>query len=298
MRDYITPEYNANAVRMSASTRRDVAVIIEGDTDQRLFEQLLSTQSFLISWGRERALAAAALLGDQAQGVVVIVDADFDRILGTAPAQPFVFYTDTHDAEGMCIQSGALSKILREYGSAEKVQSATQCDGLGAQAGAVRAQLIARALPLGAARLWSAKTGQNLSFQKISGEPDEWISKGWVPNTQKLVNRLRAQNPTQKLTNEDISQGIEAVCAATPQAQHADLCQGHDLAAILAFGLRGRLGSDKKLDAEAVERALRLAFSLLDFHQTCLCADLRRWEGSAANTSGGPLVQPITAPQP
>lgn len=196
----------------------------------------------------------------------------------------------------MCIQSDdVLRKLLREYGSVEKIQAATKRDDPTEQADAVRARLLALGALLGAARLWSLKASKSLSFQKITEEPEAWIArKGWTPDDKRLSNRLRSQNPKLKVTNDEIMQGMTQERAATPTELIADLCQGHDLAAILGLGLSQHLGSMKP-KSEDIERLLRVAFSLIDFHKTRLCAALRCWEESDANARGHRLVRPLTA---
>ncbi len=58
------------------------------------------------------------------------------------------------------------------------------------------------------------------------------------------------------------------------------VCCGHDLVEILSVGLRKAIGSHKAADIEAnsLERCLRLAYEEVYFSQTRLYVEIRLWE--------------------
>jgi hypothetical protein len=60
------------------------------------------------------------------------------------------------------------------------------------------------------------------------------------------------------------------------------VCCGHDVAAVLALGLKKVLGNhrDEVANQENVERLLRLSYDTTDFASTRLYGALKCWEGS------------------
>lgn len=273
-----TPDELANHIIMEAqepSTR--VFVVLEGWNDQYLFAPHLHAEHalLLVAGSRELAEDAVRILNDERGDlpVIAILDADFERFEGRNPPAPNIFWTDGHDAEVMMLQSPALEKVLRERGSPNKLLSFTEDTNIRAQARAVHAALLARGRVLGALLLHNLRAELALSFKdlKLDRALEE---KTWKMNEDKLINLVREKNPLHRLQNAALKVAITPILTRTDADD--DLCRGHDLTTILAVGLGRVLGSER-VDAQSLERELRLAFDTHCFQATALHVALVGW---------------------
>lgn len=85
MKEYITPHTIANAVRMNRLQFSGSFVIVEGDKDARFYKNYFdpSRCHIEIAFGKENAIGAINILeGDGFEGVLAIVDTDFDFLEG------------------------------------------------------------------------------------------------------------------------------------------------------------------------------------------------------------------------
>src|ERR1700730_17421482 len=121
----LTPEARAAEVLfLRAQSPHSTIVLLEGDSDVRLFGHLLDVDiSNLVNcFGKENVFLTIQQV-EQAQiaGVLAIVDADFSRILGVPSVSPNVVLSDFHDFEVVLLNSQALDRLLTEDGSHAKL---------------------------------------------------------------------------------------------------------------------------------------------------------------------------------
>ncbi|GAB4301600.1 MAG: hypothetical protein Fur0025_41910 [Oscillatoriaceae cyanobacterium] len=118
MKEFQTPNSIANEIRMlrTRSDKQHLAfVIVEGDTDVRLWKNLLDPSKCYIKYavGKARVIDVMEILDkDNFSGVLAIIDADFWKLEGTIPPSTNILLTDTHDLETMLFQSPALEKVF------------------------------------------------------------------------------------------------------------------------------------------------------------------------------------------
>jgi hypothetical protein len=257
-------------------------VLVEGDDDAHLLERHvdLTRCSLEVMHGRPRVIEVLhKLRARPVVGVVSVVDADYDRLLGTPIADPDVIVTDTHDIETTLFRSAALDHVLRELGER----------GLVAVVGDARARILKAAAHIGAARLVCRKKGWSVQFEGVDYE--EFVdAKTLEVNPQALIRSLSGRQagtlPQHRMTDEAAALVEREVKMLHP---YWDLCQGHDVASILSIALRRLLGTRRKseVDPERLELELRLAFDSSDFRASHLHASLRAWE---ARNSGFRVV--------
>ena len=121
MRESITPNRIANKIRLLRTQYTGSFLIAEGDTDTRVWENLVDSTKCCVenAFNKDNAVKVLNIL-EQANfaGVLAVVDADFDILEKTVPLSRNLLLTDTHDLETMLLKSPALEKVLREqYGS-------------------------------------------------------------------------------------------------------------------------------------------------------------------------------------
>jgi hypothetical protein len=271
MRNHLNAEGIANRIMM----RRGVAihrpfVVVEGDDDAKLYGRLLHHQCALQSaYGKPMVVGTMSVLSSRgADGVVAVVDSDFDRIVGSLPASPHICATELHDAECMLIVSPALDHVLVEYGS----ETAPDV---------VRQRLFELARPLGQLRFASHRLEWSVRFDDLPFE--KFVDpKGMSLDTGALLEVLRSHQGGRNSappSKDELSAAIAGV-----EAQHLDdlqLCNGHDLQELLALGLRTCWAKHKPSDVTParVASALRLAFHSTYFEANGLATQLKEWEG-------------------
>jgi hypothetical protein len=95
---------------------------------------------------------------------------------------------------------------------------------------------------------------------------------------KEIVNKSRKHSLDRRAIEEMVEHEAQQMCDAW------DVCCGHDLSAILAFGLRKVLGScnPQYVNAYSVERGLRLAYEESYFRLTQLFRSMQEWQARNA----------------
>ncbi|MDJ0650382.1 MAG: DUF4435 domain-containing protein, partial [Xenococcaceae cyanobacterium MO_188.B19] len=165
MRDFLSVEREANAIRLKRSAFSGTFLLVEGTSDKKFYGNLIDCEKCQIVTvsgkpsSKFRVIQVLEILEkSNFQGVLAIIDADFDNIQ-TPPHKSFnLLRTDTHDLETMLLKSLGLEKVLREFGSEEKITKFNR---------EIRQVLINAGLPIGYLRWISQLENLNLTFNKI-----------------------------------------------------------------------------------------------------------------------------------
>ena len=276
MKEFLTPERLANKIRQLREVFSGTVLIVEGDTDARVYRRyIVATQcSIEIAHNKDNAIRSLTIL-EQAQfkGVLAIVDADFQRLEGRILTNPNLFLTDTHDLETMMLCSPALDKILAEFGSEQKI--ATLTDQVGKSLHDI---LLAAGAPIGYLRWSSLRQSLALKFEELDfGKFVDGLCL--TTDIQKLIETVKNKSQRPDLKTADILSQISALKNESHDLWQ--LCCGHDLIEVLSVGLRKVLGgafNTAEIKSEVIERSLRLAYESSFFQVTELCTALRKWE--------------------
>lgn len=269
MRSFITPHTVANQARMrNPKDKAKARVFIEGDDDYRIYQNLFQAETCILipSSGKANAIGALQLLRKEGwKGVLALVDRDFDALHGTDAAEPDVLVTDDHDAEMMLIRSGALEKVLVEY-------------GIGAKGDEVRGVLLNASRPLGYLRWVSQRLNFRLDFDDLdfSGFIDpSTLTAEAEPCVYTVIKNTRGCSLAPGLVLAETKSAMQTVYDPW------QVCCGHDAVAVLALYTGRRL---KRVPHPAtIARALRLAFEFAHFAVTKLCERIRAWEQTNQN---------------
>ncbi|MBC1236355.1 DUF4435 domain-containing protein [Nostoc sp. 2RC] len=275
MRDLLSVDRDANKIRLLRSTYSGTFVLVEGDSDKTFYNRFvdeLACKLIVVSGkpsSKQRVIEVLEILEkSNFQGILAIVDADFDRLETSTFSSPNLLRIDTHDLETMLISSPALNKVIAEFGSEEKITK-FNLD--------VRSVLLETGRSVGYL-LWISRCSQlNLTFDgiKFSKLIDE---KTLQIDELKLIQELKNKSQAYSLKDEELQQQLKI--KKSKNHDPWQVCCGHHLVEILSFGLRGVLGTNKATDVEpnSLERNLRLAYEEIYFFETQLYSDIRTWE--------------------
>lgn len=280
MREHITPVDVANEIRLSASQYRGAYLITEGSTDKLLYKNFVDESKCEVIDGRNKDFALT-LLGilenSNVYGVLAIVDADFERLEKKLPQSPNILLTDTHDLETMLLQSPALTKLLAEFGSDNKLEEFVRRHGK-----CISLILVECGAPLGYLRWVSLKDALALTFEGISFSG--FIERETLfVDTTKLIKEVKNKSQKHALLDNALLKRMDEL-----KKDEQDIWQvvcGHDLVCILSIGLCKALGScdTKEVTPEIIERSLRLAYEHQYFQSTELYQSILNWEKSNPN---------------
>lgn len=263
-----------NTARMMRTQYTGTILIVEGSTDARAYGCLVSeTECRLIpATGKDKAISALELLENGGfDGVLTIVDADFQRLDGTEPNSSNLLLTDSHDLEAMILYSDALDKVLSEFGSSREITK------LGRP---IRDVLLEGGLPIGYLRWLSSPAKDNLSlkFKELSFDKfvDEKTLRVSIDN---LVRELKTNSKDSAL--DDNVTKLKVMTLMGEGHDPWQVCSGHDLVLILSIGLINVFGNPRRGEAatpDNVDVALRLAYNYSHFCLTGLHNSIKDWE--------------------
>ena len=268
---HLTPHEIANEIRMTRSEYTGAFLIVEGQDDYQFMVNFisLSTCTIEVARGKQNVCDVIDILDeDNFNGVLGLIDADFDRIEGGQQRSQNLVMPECHDLDMMLVSSPALDRILTALGSRDKLET-FQEDVLKA--------LMERALPLGYLRLHSLRERLNLRFRGL--RYSAWIDRSsFEPNTTKLINTVKNHSQRQDLSSSDLAIAIEELQDSNYDPY--EMCNGADVIGILSVGLRRVLGTKDagEVGEELLKMSLRLAYSEQHFRSSSLRKDIETWQ--------------------
>ena len=270
--DSRSPEVIATSIRLKREQFAGVFLIVEGETDARLYGEKFTDPSGCktqAAGNKQKAIAVLQIL-DQVTftGALAIVDADFAALENAQPDSTNLFFTDWHDLDCMIFDSPAFDYILAEFVSEEKIRL------LGKD---IKQALVQAALPVGCLRWASLKNGWSLKFEGLDFK--KFLdNKTLAVDRNKLVTTARNHSQCQHLPEADLRQSIATILAQKHPPLH--LCCGHDLIAVLSFSMLKTIGTynANEVRPEVMERSLRLAYEFAHFVETALYRQICVWE--------------------
>ena len=262
-----------NTARMMRTQHSGAILIVEGSTDSRVYGRLVSkTKCKLIpAEGKEKAINALEMLEkDSFDGVLTIVDADFQRIDGILPNSSNLLLTDRHDLETMILYSDALDSVLSEFGSAPKITD------LGKP---IQDILLESGLPIGYLRWLSSPTKDNLSLKFKNLSFDKFVNKNTlIVNIDNLIKEVKTNSKNSTLDANATKN--ELIKLTGERHDPWQVCSGHDLVIFLSIGLQNIFGNHrgKIVTPDVVDGILRLAYNHSHFSLTKLHSSIKTWE--------------------
>lgn len=273
MREYITSDDICNQICMERTVFNGTFLVVEGVTDERLFEKFVDKDQVRIieAHSKDNVRNSVKDMASERRDlrVIGIVDPDLDRLRGKK-VRPPLFHTDCRDMEMMIIRSNALQDVLDEYSERDLLDRFTE------SVGPVRNALLSASYPLGLLMYISQSEGLNLSFKDLDFE--RFI------NPRTLSLNAGAMVDTVIFNSKNCRMGRKALLArldreAEELENHWDAARGHDTVSILLIALKRNFGSfnSRGLNEGELGGALRLAFSDQCFVGTDLYRDTSEW---------------------
>lgn len=274
MRGALTSDDLVSEILLMRTLFLGVVLVVEGDNDCRFFQAFIKGDEAcccLVSNGKENALGVADKIAEATlDGVLVVVDADFDRLLGRAVPEHVVM-TDYHDMEAMIIMSGAWRRFLIEVASDQKLRKLFGRDRFAAS----RRELLRVASFLGVMRYLNDRDGLSLCFDSLKYRKIvDPHSLGHNPEaiSDVLVSRSKGTSASRdglRLSAKEVD--VEEAMG--------EYCCAEDLVGIVAVALRARWGTRSAANAapDFLACILRASFSEADFRQTHLYKDMVAW---------------------
>jgi hypothetical protein len=205
MREYLSADREATAIKMRRSTFTGTFILVEGSSDKIFYERLVDKVAcalVILSGKPSSKLRVIEVLSTLEEsnfhGVLAIVDADFDRLNISLYSSPNLILTDTHDLETMLINSSALEKVLVEFGSEEKIVKFGQD---------IRTVLLELGMPIGYLRWVSQLDELNLTFASITFS--KFIDDRTLQIDElKLIQEVKNKSQASALKSEDLQQRL------------------------------------------------------------------------------------------
>ncbi len=277
MRDHLSVDRDANAIRLRRSIFSGSFLLVEGSSDKIFYKRFIdkaACELVSVSGKPSSKLRVIAVLGilekSSFQGVLAIVDADFDRLETSSHHSPNLLRTDTHDLETMLLNSFALDKVIAEFGSEEKITRFGRD---------VRTALLEAGMSVGYLLWVSQGDGLNLTFDGITFS--KFIDEQTLQIDElRLIQEVKNKSQALSLKSEDLQQRLTSQKSSSHDPWQ--VCCGHDLVEILSLGLRKAIGSSKATDVEPIslERNLRFAYEEAYFRKTQIYLGIRTWESN------------------
>lgn len=275
MKEYLTGYTVANEARMRREVFKGSILLVEGDSDERLFGLLIDNDrcQIIICHGRQNLFDAAYQLEASAfPGILCIADSDFERLEGREPPHTNILYTDHHDAECMLLRGEGFERLISQFVSREKF--ANWCAEYGEN---VREHLLNESAVVGCLLWHSLTSGIGLGFDNL--EIKEYADK------ERLTTRvdLLVEHVKNKSSRHDLSGDLLVKETLARREGCNDLWQvvrGHDFIDLLSFAFRYAWGSQaaQAVTRERLEQCLRLAFPVKEFASTRLFDSVQEWQ--------------------
>lgn len=259
-----------NELAMSSSFTSHV--VVEGISDQKLLQNSLPKSiaaNIVCAGNSEAALQVAEAFETHAAKsilkLVIFVDRDYQVAIRGIDKIQNVIVTELRDIECMMFNSACLDRIIGEYISDNKL-AATKATRL-----SIKEMVISAAAEIGCIRYASQKEKWPISFRSI--EYEKFLAKaGLEVDKEKFIKHINGvqksdaktsnKNSIKYLTAKDYEKAV-AIANECPQLAHPLLrARGHDLVAVLHFGLRKCWGNKVAgdLTVEVLEKSFHVAY--------------------------------------
>jgi hypothetical protein len=268
--EYQTAKIIARDIRMRRQVHRGAFVLVEGETDVLRFKKFFSDKVMFVStFGKPKMLTVVEqFYEDGFEGVVGLVDSDFDRIEGTIKNHEGLCYSSYHDFDMDLICSNALTRYLDEVADKAKLTKIGGGDSV--------ANIVIDLLsPISALRFANQRHSLRYNLQNIKHDD---FCDGYSCDIDRLVDHVSSGRFNTAVHKKFLKEKIvESCCLDHSPLQ---LTSGHDFCAVLGIALRDKLGSRRipqTLRGE-VETHLRLTYDRADFEVSCVKSFCAKWQ--------------------
>lgn len=270
MRKYLDESSTINEIRLllrHPSTKQALWVLVEGETDQKLYAKLIDGHKTKVEWvhgGVESLRKALSTLSQETAQVLGIRDADFLHLNRQQETIERLFLTDAHDTEMMMLVCDTVfAAVVAEYLPERRNEFAS-----------LRDKLLASVSFLAGLRWLNDSGCLELNFQ--AGLTHFYDATNLAVNDEACIGAIAQCSPRRK----HLPQAHEVRAKIADVTDYYNLCQGHDVESALALHITEIAKKTKGNGVRGAEigKALRLAYRLEDFAKTSLYRSLKDWE--------------------
>ncbi|MEN8220957.1 MAG: DUF4435 domain-containing protein [Pseudomonadota bacterium] len=243
-------------------------LIIEGSNDERFFitRSLPKSPKIISADGWANVLSVVSKVSEEsiAASVIGFVDRDHREDVGITIDHDNIVVTDYRDIEISMFESGALHRILVEFGSPQKLPKLSSGT---VDINTVKNSIYEVAEALGRLRFYSLKNDLNLSFQDLNY--NKFIDTlSLTINSEILVAQINSKSKS-KITIDKYNESLS--CPLPERLKDCrNLNSGHDVVEILGISLRKKWGtkSAQIINRENLEKSFRIGYSDQEFQDT------------------------------
>lgn len=260
-------------IKMKRQSHKGTILLVEGATDSNLFKKLLDCEQCNIRslGGKEVIIEVLKILERQnEEGILSIVDADFEHIEGYEYKSKNLLRTETCDIEGLLLKSRALEFLFLERVNEKNLKQFIQN-------GEIRTILLSKAKYIGFLRILSKRNNWLLDFSNL--RYGKFIDKMTLNiDVEEMVLTVLANTVDFfKVGGLEIIELVENF-----ESIKLDLwviCNGHDIMNILLISLKNIFGKySRNMKFEELESLLRMNYELRFFKKTKIYEGIKNWE--------------------
>jgi Protein of unknown function (DUF4435) len=271
MKESLNEHTIANSIRQAKQILSSTFVIVEGDTDSRVYKNFFGKNNCQtqVAHNKSNTIKALEILRkDNITGVLAIVDADFDNLEAKNQNVANLFLTDFHDLECLILISPALEKVLAEFGSENKINKFSQD---------IRETLFEIGSFIGYFRWISLSDELHLTFEDL--DFGKFIdAKSLIFDLNVFIAKVKNKSQRHDINTSQITRQINEL-ASNNHIKEQVAC-GKDVVEILSVALQKCLGTNNSnnVTTEIIARDLRLAYEFEFFILTNLYQNIKEWE--------------------
>lgn len=276
MQSYLKTSTLGNEIRMIRKVKPQLGyLIVEGEADEKFFKNLVNLRTCKIHpiKGKPNVVSAIESINRQKiEGVMAIIDSDFDNILKKNTYSENVLVTDTHDIETLILKTDNIDKILNEYSNYDKLVELDENKKI-----SLLDRVLNIAQGIGKLRLASERQGLNLDFKELKYE--DFIDEELELNYKELTRQVAYNSCKGKeilIIEEHLQDELKI------RQDIWQVCCGHDITKILATILSERgfgNSSAQYINGIKLESALRMGYNYSRFFTTELYNAIVDWQG-------------------
>jgi len=268
-----------NELRLSKNhplMREKIFVLLEGNTDVKFFRNIFNITTTNINRinGKEKIIKALEILqNEEFTKIIGIKDADFDHLENITYNNINIFLTDYADIEIHMIESSAFQSLINEFSSENCYEEFLSV---------LKEKIYDKALLIGYLRWFNERYFKDknryiLRFEGLNYNSFIEVSDcDFSINEENLLLEIISHSKCQ-LRREELEEEVNYLKSISDN--HLQICNGHDIAKILAYLFNHKNNSEKtNIKQDRIEEALRLSYDISDFQQTNLYNDLSAWE--------------------
>lgn len=257
-------------VLMRRASHTGSILVVEGRDDVKFWRLRRHRTCRLVDGGgKPNVISSMSRLDTiRFEGVLAVVDSNYDHLAGTVLAASNIVLTDAHDLECLLCRSTALDAVLAEHGDENKIERFEGAHG------SARTALLDRGVAFGCLR-WAARQFEpSLGLAKV--KPAQFIDQDtWQLDETRMVEAALREN-----SHVDEAALLDAI-SMLPAADPWYVARGHDMLEILRLGLRHVLGKlPNSVGVDQLATVLRQGMSTPELESTKMWRDMRDWEAT------------------